>query len=167
MIGLSIQLHRRIVPIFCSILGVGALIWGVCGLMSREDVAVNLSEGATVTKNFTAQTSEQRLAFIAQFGWEVEAEPLEIQEVLIPAEFDDVYASYNELQKAQGLNLTRYAGKIAKRYCYKVLNYPDCEDEVRLNLLIAEKKVIGGDVCSLSLDGFMHGFRRAAPEENG
>ena len=32
------------------------------------------------------------------------------------------------------------------------------EDEVTANILVYENKIIGGDICSVNLDGFMHGF---------
>ncbi len=79
-------------------------------------------------------------------------------EVLIPQKFDEVYEQYNEMQKQQGFNLEKQRGKRAKRYSYIILNYPDYADEVRINILISGTKVVGGDVCSTRLDGFMHGF---------
>ena len=48
-------------------------------------------------------------------------------------------------------------------------NYPGYENKdgvVRANLLVYEGRVIGGDVCSVELDGFMQGFEkqtRSAP----
>ena len=48
-------------------------------------------------------TADQRIAFLEQFGWEVEAEPLEVREIHIPEEFDDVYTRYNELQSLRSL----------------------------------------------------------------
>ena len=41
----------------------------------------------------------------------------------------------------------------------KIAYNPDYEGEVRGNLLVYEGKVIGGDICSLTLNGFMHGFK--------
>ena len=42
--------------------------------------------------------------FLAQFGWIVDATPLEVSEVTMPDEFDKIFAAYNEIQKEQGLN---------------------------------------------------------------
>jgi len=66
------------------------------------------------------KTNEDRIAFLAQFGWEVEPEPAEEATVTIPSEFDRVFASYNELQKRQGLDLSRYKRKELTRYTYIV-----------------------------------------------
>ena len=94
--------------------------------------------------------------FLTQLGWEVE--PHEFMEVMIPREFDDIYSEYNELQKSQGMDLTKYRGKRAMHYTYKVKNHPSGEDSVVLNLLVYKNKLIGGDVCSTKADGFMHGL---------
>ncbi|MDD7216643.1 MAG: DUF4830 domain-containing protein, partial [Oscillospiraceae bacterium] len=82
-------------------------------------------------------------------------------EVIIPAEFDRGYEKYNEIQKAQNLDLTPYAGKRAKRWTYNIKNYPGYEGDsgtVQANILVYEGAVIGGDICSTELDGFMQGF---------
>ena len=52
------------------------------------------------------ETNSQRVTFLAQYGWEVEEEPVEIRDVTIPEEFDQVYQQYNEVQKSQGMDLT-------------------------------------------------------------
>ena len=103
-------------------------------------------------------TADQRIAFLEQFGWEVEAEPLEVREIHIPEEFDDVYTRYNELQKSQGLDLLPYAGKTCRQWIYRVLNYPKSGEEVRAILLVYDGLVIGGDISSVKLNGFMTGF---------
>lgn len=109
-----------------------------------------------------AQTNDQRIAFLASFEWEVEAEADEIVDVKIPEEFDDVYMNYNSLQKTQGCDLKKYAGKRCKRYTYIITNYPGHSENVRANLLVVKGKLIGGDICSIELDGFIHGFRKEA-----
>ncbi len=107
------------------------------------------------------KTAEDRIEFLRQFGWEVDAVPTEEAEVTIPAEFDKVYQSYNELQKKQGFDLTKYLKKDVMRYTYKVTNYPDYDGEVYVNILVYKKKVIGGDVCSADVNGFIHGLDRS------
>ncbi|MBQ8509065.1 MAG: DUF4830 domain-containing protein [Clostridia bacterium] len=106
------------------------------------------------------KTAEDRIAFLRQFGWEVEAVPLEEVEVTIPAEFDKVYQSYNELQRKQGFDLTGYMKKNVMRYTYKITNYPDYTGDVYANFLVYKNKVIGGDVCSADSNGFIHGLDR-------
>lgn len=102
---------------------------------------------------------EARRAFLAGFGWEVDEEHAEDESVVIPARFDAVYDAYNGIQKAQGLDLERYRGKSVMRYTYPVKNYPDYDGTVYATLLIYKDRVIGGDVCSASADGFAHGWK--------
>ena len=68
-------------------------------------------------------SNSDRVEFISGFGWQVSQTPVEEIEVAIPAEFDTVYLGYNDIQKAQGLNLAKYKGKNVVRYTYEVTNY--------------------------------------------
>ena len=106
------------------------------------------------------KTAEDRIAFLSQFGYTVETEAIEETEVVIPKEFDKVFAAYNELQKAEGLDLGRYKGKKLMRYTYRVTNYPGYDKEVYASLLVYKNKVVGGDVCSLDPSGFAHGLTK-------
>ena len=102
--------------------------------------------------------NSDRIDFISQFGWEVEETPVEEVEVVVPESFDKIYLGYNEMQKEQGLNLSKYKGKTVTRYTYKVTNYPDYDGTVYISLLVYKDKVVGGDVCSADVNGFVHGF---------
>lgn len=116
-------------------------------------------EKAETGMNRAGGTADERLAFLSQFGWEVEPEPLEIREIIIPEKFDEVYIRYNELQKEQGMDLLPYAGKTCKQWIYRVLNYPVSGEEVRAVMLVYEGQVIGGDISSVAIDGFMVPFQ--------
>ena len=72
----------------------------------------------------------------------------------MPDNFDRVILGYNELQKKQGLDLSKYAKKKVTRYAYKVTNY-DSEGEVYANLFIHRGKIIACDLSSVSPDGFV------------
>ncbi len=111
--------------------------------------------------NIKAENAQQRVAFLSQFGWRFDEDPVEVAEVIIPPEFDSVYEQYNAIQKEQGFDLTNYQGKRVKRWTYSIQNYPGYPADsgcIHANLLIYEGRVIGGDICSIELDGFMHGF---------
>ena len=47
--------------------------------------------------------------------------------------------------------------RLAFSYCG---NRPDAEDAVYANLLIYKNRVVGADVCSAKLEGFMHGLAK-------
>ncbi|MCL1824196.1 MAG: DUF4830 domain-containing protein [Oscillospiraceae bacterium] len=98
-------------------------------------------------------------AFLAGFGWEVSEEPVNIKNVQIPAKFNEVYSNYNAMQKKQGFDLSKYRADIAESWCFRVLNHPRSENtDVFANVLVFKGKIIGGDICSYAIDGFMTGF---------
>lgn len=110
---------------------------------------------------YKAATEEERLSFLSQFGWEVDEEPAEVKEVVIPTEFDDVYNQYNVIQKEQNLDLEKFKGARVKCWSYNVRNYPGYETKggvIRATLLVFDGVVIGGDISSTELSGFMHTF---------
>ena len=104
------------------------------------------------------KTSDDIVSFLSQFGWEVDGTPLEEVKIRIPMEFDKVMNSYNELQRGQGLDLSKYRGKEVTRYTFRVKNYPDYDGEVMANVIIYKTRVIGGDLCSSDVRGFICGF---------
>ena len=104
------------------------------------------------------RTNDDRLAYLGGLGWQVSAQPIATEELLIPKEFDDSYAGYLKLQEDQGFDLTQYRGKRVKRYTYEVFNYPTGESGVQANLLVCKNTVVGGEVLSPRLDGFLHGL---------
>ena len=109
-----------------------------------------------------ASDAQERINFLSQFGWNVDEDPVEVSEVIIPSEFSGTYEEYNGIQKNQGFDLEPYKGKRAKRWVYEVKNYPGYAENsgcIRATLLIYDGLVIGGDVSSLELDGFMQGFQ--------
>ncbi len=115
-----------------------------------------LSVSASETVNFNKiKTNEDRVNFLARLGWQVEEKALEEVAVTIPDEFDAVFIEYNNLQKELGLDLSRYKRKDVVRYTYRVTNYPDYDGMVYASLLIYKNKVIGGDICSADVNGFV------------
>ena len=107
-------------------------------------------------------SNSDRVEFISGFGWQVAQTPIEEVTVSIPSEFDTVYLGYNDIQKAQGLNLAKYKGKEVVRYTYEVKNYEGYDGTVYVNLLVYRNKIVGGDVCSADSSGFIHGFSKSA-----
>ena len=116
------------------------------------------ASGETSYNYAKIRTEEDRRAFLAQFGWEVSGDPVEVREVTIPSEFDKVFAAYNELQKEQGFDLSRYRKRSVMRYTYEVTNFEDYEGTVYVNVIVYRNRVIGGDLCSADTSGFVCGL---------
>lgn len=101
---------------------------------------------------------EDAQRFLAQFGWEVDAATVKTVQVTMPAEFDKVFVGYNDLQKRQGLDLAKYRNREVTRYTFTVTNYNNYEGTVLANVLVYRNRVIGGDICSADVTGFVAGF---------
>ena len=143
------------------------LIAGLCLLL-----IISVSLSVLITGRYTdvkkkqeisakASNAAERIAFLSQYGWEINEDPVEVTEVIIPTEFNEVYTKYNNLQKDQGMDLEPYKGKRVKKWIYEIKNYPDYTSDnscVRATILIYEGMVIGGDVSDFELNGFMQGF---------
>lgn len=106
------------------------------------------------------KTNEDRIKFLGQFGWQVDPEAVQSVEVTIPEDFDKIFTAYNELQKRQGLDLTKFKKKNVQRYTYEITNYDGYDGVVYANILVYRNKVIAGDICSADVKGFMHGLQR-------
>ena len=114
----------------------------------------------------TAQTAapvhsanDQRIKFLTDFGWDVTTSPTESGRVRIPDEAGEVFDRYNTLQKGQGYDLSKYAGKTVMRYVYKVGNYPGATEPVYATLLVYKNQIIGGDITDTSAKGHIRGFK--------
>ena len=100
------------------------------------------------------KTAEDRLDFIRGFGLQVSETPVTEEIFSVPESFDRVIAGYNEIQKRQGLDLTKYAKKRVTHYVYEVTNWAD-EGKVYVNLIIHRNRVIACDVSSAEAGGFI------------
>ena len=104
--------------------------------------------------------NDARREFLRQFGWEVGEKEIESIEVTVPKEFDRVMTEYNEIQRRQGLDLSAYKGKSVSRYTYEVTNYEGYDGKVYANIIVYKNKVIGGDICTADVKGFIQGFAK-------
>lgn len=121
----------------------------------------------------TVTTNDGRVAFLEGFGWDVAASPVESGQVKIPTQTTEVFDRYNTLQKTQGYDLTRFAGKNVMRYVYKVNNYPGATEPVYATVLVYKNQIVGGDITDTAARGQIRGFampqtatESAPPEES-
>lgn len=148
------KVHRgRIAAVAAAAVAVCGVLVAVTGLLNARGAAVSTSASPKGVKS-----NEDRVAYLESYGWAVSPEAVSVEELLIPEEFDDTYTQYLELQASQGFDLTQYCGKRVKRYTYEITNYPTGETGVQAGLLIYKNTVVGADVLSPELGGFIHGL---------
>lgn len=132
------------------ILIAAALMLAAVMLRSSPGCSFGVSELINVT------SAEGRIKYLSKLGWEADVSTEECKYVLIPKEFEGVMLSYSKLQTEQGYDFASFGGLECKQYTYVVTNYPAPDETVYATLYIKGGRVIGGDIHSASIDGFMH-----------
>ena len=95
-------------------------------------------------------------AFLSKQGFEI-AENFSAEEVILPRENDPAWKSYLHLQRENGFSMEAYCGSTVLKLTFTILNYPE-EDTIYANLYWSDGQIIGGDIMSPAVDGFMHGL---------
>lgn len=112
------------------------------------------TEAPAVSAALMARTEADQTAYLAKLGWEVSGPPSS-EQVLLPEHFGSEYDAYLALQREGGFDLTAWAGETVTRYSYPIANYPTGEDNVLADLLVLDGEIVGGELRSVQLDGFM------------
>ena len=124
----------------------GAIAAGIIGIV----LLFGGSSDAQTTSAPAGSNNDARVKFLQDFGWEVESSPVESSQVRIPETTSEVFDRYNQLQKANGYDLSKLAGKNAMRYVYKINNYPGATAPVYATVLVYKNTIVGGDVTDPS-----------------
>lgn len=123
-------------------------------LLSGQGGVVSASSSATQVDYSEIKTGEDRVGFIKNFGIEIDEKSEQEVAFRMPESFDRVILGYNELQKKQGLDLSKYHNKRVTRYTYRVTNYAS-DGEVYANLFVYRGKIVACDVSSADPSGFV------------
>ena len=145
MLIVTTRLTRRKAALAVVLLG--AVLAGVIILVCRasapkEDLLPQLKD------------NQQRVDYLLSLGWEVEPEPLETLQILLPETLEEPYRTYNQLQLSQGFDLEACCGKQVSRFTYAVRNYPGRSEGVQANLYVCGEQPVAGDLCCPGTDGF-------------
>ena len=144
--------------IILALAAAAALILALILLLGGNDT--------TQTAAPAPSANDGRVKFLTDFGWDVTTSPTESGRVRIPDGPSEVFDRYNILQKGQGYDLSKYAGKTVMRYVYKINNYPGATEPVYATLLVYKHQLIGGDVTDTAAKGHIRGFKMPeAPTE--
>lgn len=137
MFVFRIKRKRLVILLTAVLLVVTAIIIFVNTDLTPVD---DYAEVNSKSYSLKATNKNDRIGFFEKLGIKVTDEA--VDEVTIPQQFNSVYESYNELQKKCGLNLSRYAGKTAKRYTYGT------DDGKKAVILVFKNRIIGGHIAS-------------------
>lgn len=97
-------------------------------------------------------TQSEVREYLLSFG--LELGDCSVDDITVPFDFNDVYKNYNKIQISQGFNLANYKGKQLNRFTFSLQNHPH-GDKVFAEVLIYEKQIVGADIYSTDLEGFM------------
>ena len=100
-----------------------------------------------------------REKYLASYGWMIDPNSEEARNVLLPKNFEGAVREYADMQTSQGYDFASYAGLECRQFTYTVTNYEGCSSTVYATLYVNGTRVIGGDIHSAEIDGFMHGIR--------
>lgn len=137
-----------------------------------EDLAAAAVSGRNIRFD-GIKTDRDLESFISSLGIQVKTPPVKNAKVDLPRVFDAVYAKYNDIQKQQGFDLTKYCGKTLDRYTYEMTNYPLTSQalseespnaRVYLTLFKYRDKIVGGDISSRDNGGFVTTFVDFKPQ---
>ena len=131
--------------------------------LERDDVSVEILERAKsgflgIGETIDVSTSEGRIEYLSSLGWCVDKSSETEAEVTLPKTFDGAVADYAAMQSEQGFEFTSYGGCKCMQYSYIVTNYGD-GSTVYAILFVKGGRVIGGDIHSADIGGFMHGIK--------
>ena len=141
--------------VIAALLIVGIIL--MVGAFEKKSSSAATGTAGSNRADTLVKNEKSRVAYLAENGWEV-ASPAESESVvMIPRTFSAVFEEYNELQKQQGFDLSRYCGTEVTMYTYRVTN-AQADGDVIAVLYVQSNRVVGGDVHSTALDGFMTGI---------
>lgn len=91
------------------------------------------------------------------FGWEVSPNPVSVEDCTLDTQLSQDYLA---LQQEAGFDLSDDLGYVVTRYTFEILNYPTGETGVLADLLVRDGVIVGGDVRTSGLEGFLHSLNR-------
>ena len=139
---------------------IAIVLGAVAALIIIIAIALSGGKSQTTGSDISVNSNDDRVQFLASYGWEVVTSPAETSQVRIPANGSEVFQRYNTLQKTMCYDLSEYAGKTVMRYVYTVKNYPGAAEPVYATILICNNRIIGGDITDTAATGKIQGFQR-------
>lgn len=141
---LKVPAAKIIVPIMAGL----SIITAIVCIISMTNLMASTPDTATCDElgayTLNVRDTEDQLAFFNKFKITADPKSKKTRNVTIPAEFNEVYNEYNELQKEIGLDLTKFKGKAAQEVTYAITD----ENYSFAVLLICDSRVIGAHLTN-------------------
>lgn len=138
------KMHSKKTLVIGIVLIVIVGLWGFIRLTSQSE------------NEIPGSNDRERTAYIKSFGYEVGTVPDKVEEIRIPANFDEAYEQYNAIQREQGFDLRKYRAYYAKKYTYSIKNYDNPSPiPICANLIVIDGKIVGADISSSEAGGLM------------
>ena len=134
----------------------GTVVLCLAALISAGAISASLSASPVLADGISFEnikTEEDRRAFLSACGHTPTEEAEVSAEVSLPKALDAVLLGYNEIQKQQGFDLSRYTGKTVTRYTYRLAN--EGNTPVYANIIVYRHKIIAADITAPGADGFV------------
>lgn len=96
-------------------------VFYVCNFAYSLVVPENKKDNVDVSTDIK-QNNDDKLKFLKEKNIDVNDEPIQVIEVMVPNDMNDEYKEYNEIQKKQGFDLSKYKGKKLKQWTYSIKN---------------------------------------------
>ena len=138
---------------FFLLLALSVLAFAAIVIFGSSESVYAMADGEVVRYS-GVKSEEERIEFLRQFDIEVKSGSGKEESFTIAEKLDRVLLGYNEMQKKQGLDLSKYTKKRVTRYTYEVMNSPE-GGAVFVNIIVYRGRVIAGDVSSADPDGFV------------
>lgn len=126
---------------------------GILSLLPEAGYSLNVNklDISKQLEKIDVKKADGRLRYLSALGYNVKSEPVSSTSDKLPKVFDAVTERYNNLQRAQGFDLEKYAGKKLSGYTYEVSSLPDGtklgNDTYLATLIVYKSKVVAADLC--------------------
>ena len=158
-----------------------AVILSICIAFCLTLTVLSCTVNGTYVKS-----KEDRILFLKNLGYTADEDyNEEVTIITVPLNFNQVYKNYNDIQIKSGYNLLNYRGEELYQYTIKLKNFKSStkyennvndknnkinensgdngnitDDDVYAHILCKDKKIVGGDIMSVALNGFMKGLTK-------
>ena len=132
-----------------------AMLAAACALAAL--ICIFAFRGRNVETGAAAESDLQLcLDCLDGFGWQADPTPLSAETRTLSTQLSEGYLA---LQQEAGFDLSDDMGQSVTRYTFTITNYPTGESGILADLLVRGGAVVGGDIRSSALDGFIHSLK--------